>query len=274
MKTKIVTLSILIMILFISAKTEKKPIFTLDKFEASFSKISDKLYFSKHEVTNIQYITFLDELSKSNELEKYKISQIDTAQWITKEGYDNPYATLYHRHPAYSNYPVVNITYEGALLFCEWLTNKYNSYDKRKFKKVIFRLPTQTEWENAARGGLKENSYPWGGFYLEDYKGIKQCNYLVLGDQSISFNEEKEEFEIVNMGQTSHITMPVNSFKGNGFGLFNMSGNVAEMTQDKGISRGGSFLSPGYDVRVESTKKYNKQSKDIGFRVCIEIIEL
>lgn len=273
MKAIIGFICTLTMILLISAKSDKIPVFTLNKFEETFSKINDKFYMSKYEVTNLQYLTFIEELKKNNEIEKYNIAQIDTSQWNTVQ-YE-PYASLYHRHPAYSNYPVVNISYEGALLFCEWLTNKYNTYSKKKFKKVLFRLPTKEEWENAAHGGLKQNDYPWGGYLLNDWKGQDLCSYMKIRESAISYNREKDDFEIINMGQASiSFLCEVDYYKENGYGIFNISGNAAEMTQEKGIARGGSYLCPGYDVRIESTLKYDKPSTEIGFRICMDIIEI
>ena len=50
-------------------------------------------------------------------------------------------------------------------------------------------------------------------------------------------------------------------------GLFNMCGNVAEMVYENGIAYGGSFLDPGYDIRIDSEKLYDAPSPLIGFRV-------
>lgn len=65
----------------------------------------------------------------------------------------------------------------------------------------------------------------------------------------------------------------VKSYKKNDFGLYNMSGNVSEMLQDKGVAAGGSFRDPGYDIRIQSRKKYDHLAFDIGFRVLMEVLE-
>jgi len=56
-------------------------------------------------------------------------------------------------------------------------------------------------------------------------------------------------------------------------GLYNMSGNVAEMIQEKGIACGGGWRSCGYDVQITSTEKYDHSDVDLGFRYFIEIVE-
>jgi hypothetical protein len=53
-----------------------------------------------------------------------------------------------------------------------------------------------------------------------------------------------------------------------------MSGNVAEMLNEKGIAKGGSYNSPGYDVRIESKMNYNDASPEVGFRVFMEVINI
>ncbi len=276
MKTKITVLALLLSIFFISAKKGNPPVFTLKNFDKTLSKISDKFYMSKYEVANFQYMAFLNDLKKQGDMGKYKIALLDTQRWITNDIANKPFATYYHTHPAYANYPVVNVSYDGAVLFCKWLTDKYNAYDKRKFKKVLFRLPTQAEWKNAASGGLKENAYSWGGYWMTDYKGRDQCNYLHVGDANIHYNDSTKSFEVMREFykiQESDITCPVNSYSPNGYGLYNMSGNAAEMVSEKGIACGGSYRDPGYDVQVNSKKKYTHPENDIGFRVCMDVIE-
>jgi len=280
MKARLYLLIPAVIVIFCSAKSVIE-VFTLNKFEESFSKISDKFYMSKYEVTNLQYMTFIADIKLKGNTEKIKMAEIDSLQWRDKLAYNEPYVELYHRHPAYNNYPVVNVSYEGASLFCEWLTGKYNSFEKRKFKKINFRLPSKDEWENAAHGGLKENDYPWGSFSLQDYKGRVMCNYNAMGDVCIHYDSETKKYVVLNhiprpvgsLSDNGTITMPVASYFPNGLGMYNISGNVSEMVSEKGIARGGSYKSPGYDVRIESTEKYTQPQTNIGFRICMDIIE-
>ena len=70
-------------------------------------------------------------------------------------------ANMYHWHPAYADYPIVNIKHSSAKKYCEWLTQQYNQQSKRKYSKVTFRLPTKKEWEHAARAGDKNVKTPF-----------------------------------------------------------------------------------------------------------------
>jgi formylglycine-generating enzyme required for sulfatase activity len=258
----------------------QKPVLVLKDFEKSITKTDDKLFMSKYEVTNLQYLAFLESLKDEGKNEIFGKANIDSMRWQDKAAYNTPYIDLYHRHPAYYSYPVVNISCEGAVLFCEWLTGIYNAYEKRKYKKVVFRLPSKEEWIYAARGGLSNNKYPWAGFYLTDYKGNAMCNYRSIGDEWIHHDLENQTLVILEhsgnpdrSSASGDITAPVTLYKPNGYGLYNMSGNASEMISEKGIAMGGSYKSPGYDVRIESSETYSHPNTHIGFRFCMEVLE-
>lgn len=242
-----------------------------------FAKISDDLYFSKYEVSNADYKDFLIYLKKSDQIEKYNNSLPDTILW----GKNNkPYSVYYFSYPAYCNYPVVAIKYENAKEYCQWLTKIYSSNNNRKFKKVLFRLPTEKEWSFAANGGDTNKIYTWCSPYLINSKKGYMCNFLRVGDNQISYDHSSQTFIVIDgAGHHSFLTdkavipAPVNSFSPNQFGLYNMCGNVAEMMEQVGIARGGSFNDPGYDVRIASEKRYTMPSIEIGFRVVMEVSE-
>ncbi len=276
-----ILLLILLCIIFINSKKEGNNEFNLKHFEKSLSKIEDNLYASKFEVSNIQYRLFLNELKKNNKIKEYNIAKIDTNKW--KICHHEPYVQYYHSHPAYNDYPVVNISYEGANLFCEWLTEKYNSYSKRKFNKVKFRLPTGQEWLKAARGGLETAIYPWGSSYLINIKGDALCNYRQVGDENLHRDKSTGEIIVLKYiniisirSDLADITAPVKWYSSNGYGLYNMSGNVAEMIIEKGRTKGGSWNSVGNDVKIDAEDEYEGfevGSPYIGFRYFMEIIE-
>lgn len=247
--------------------------------EQNLAKISDDLYASKCEVSNGEYQLFLSELKNEDPLQagKYKV---DSTKWLSGGAYQQPMANYYHLHPAYKNYPVVCVSYEAALAYCDWLSNKYNSESKRKFSKVKFYLPSEEEWTMVANGGNKNKMYPWAAFYLRNNKGEFLCNFKHVGDQFISYNAEKKEYFIIpearvgSLNDGAMYTSPVKSFpEVEPYGLYNVSGNVAEMVNEKGIAKGGSYNSTGYDVRISSRMTYTESSPEIGFRVFMKVLE-
>jgi formylglycine-generating enzyme required for sulfatase activity len=238
------------------------------QIDRSLAKINNLLYASKFEVSNKNYREFLQALIKQNRMAELSISRIDTLKWNDNiSSYsNNPYVDYYHKHPAYNDYPVVNVSYEAAQLYCEWLTKMYNTSPKRKFKKVLFRLPSENEWETAARGGDSLSKYPWKGEFLRTKKGLYFCNFARYKNESSSMERKSNNSE--------DITAPVNAYYPNNFGLFNVSGNVAEMLSDKQIVKGGSWQSFSEYLTIKSKQSNDGNPKPtVGFRIFVDIVE-
>jgi formylglycine-generating enzyme required for sulfatase activity len=175
------------------------------------------------------------------------------------------YTSYYHSHPAYRHYPVVNISYEGAQLFCEWLTEKYNSSSSRKFNKVVFQLPTEEQWEKAASGGNQTVIYPWSSNELKDKKGNFFANFSHSSNNNKGVLDETNNPDIIN---------PVKSNKKNKYGIYNMGGNVAEMLVRKGTTKGGSWADEAEKLKIKNTETLNENmlpSPKIGFRIFMKI---
>lgn len=102
------------------------------------------------------------------------------------------------------NHPVVHICYNDAVAYCKWAGK---------------RLPTEAEWEYAARGGLSNNVYPWGNEHIED--GLPKANSW--NGHFPNSNTQKDGFRA---------TAPVKSYPPNAYGLYDMAGNVWEWTND------------------------------------------
>src|ERR1022692_504433 len=167
---------IVVGLILINAKSPTKPI-TAALIEKSVARIADNFYAGKYEVSNNLYRQFLNDLRVNKREYDLKICQIDSMNWTrVNNGSVEVYVTLYHAHPAYYEYPVVNISYDAAVLFCVWLTDKYNSFPKRKFNKVRFRLPTEDEWMMAARGGHPNYIYA-NGDSVRNKKGLLMYNF-------------------------------------------------------------------------------------------------
>ena len=118
--------------------------------EKSLVKISDNVYLSKYDVSNEMFMQFLSDLKNNGKTDLYATCYPDTLKWRNKYAYCEPYVELYHAHPAYFKYPVVNIDKKSAEEFCKWLTDKYNGTKKRKYQNIEFRLPTEAEWKTFA----------------------------------------------------------------------------------------------------------------------------
>jgi len=272
-----------------SAKTAKKVLENFCAYVPSGSTLIENdtvsvqgFYISEGEITNFQYQEFLSDLKKRGETEKLKIAQIDTNNWNTELKWENnKYADYYHKHPAYRDYPVVNVSKEGAQLYCEWLTEKYDSLSGGELT-LKFRIPTHTEWLRAARGNLVLSSYAWGGPYLRNTKGQILANFLQSGSECITRNQETGKLEVTTekVGYVfdpsmdgADVTAPSKSYWPNDFGIYNMNGNVSEMISDKKLVVGGDWRSPGYDIRNESARAYKGSSVTVGFRIVASYVE-
>ncbi len=146
----------------------------------------------------------------------------DTLVWISDftYSYNEPMANMYFYHPSFDQYPVVGVTWKQANAFSIWRTQYLNQFLAGRGQGFVqnFRLPLESEWEYAARGGIPLSMYPWGGPYTRNLQGCFLANFKPLRG-----NYTDDGFLY---------TSPVGSFEPNDFGLYDMSGNVAEWTQN------------------------------------------
>ncbi|MCU0328235.1 MAG: SUMF1/EgtB/PvdO family nonheme iron enzyme [Chitinophagales bacterium] len=176
----------------------------------------------------------------------------DTMVWVRDftYSYNEPMTRQYFSHPAYDDYPVVGVTWDQANAFAHWRTDYLNNYRKSKKKSglEIFRLPTEGEWEYAARGGKKSSPYPWGGPYTRNQKGCILANFKPTRGNY----QEDGGFH----------TVRVDSYFPNDFGLYNMAGNVAEWTSTQYYENSGTFthdMNP--DMRYDHSTLDNETMK-------------
>ena len=255
---------------FKTLKPKKEIELSAKLIESMLSEISgdNSFLISRYEVSNQLYNLFL----KSASNQKYAS---DNSLWITEMDYPAVIENDYTTYPNYSNYPVVNITKEGAEVFCNWLTEEYNKFPKRKYQNYEFRLPSAKEWELAARGGLKASPYPWGGPYIRNAKGCMLCNYrpakdrwiLDIGNTYLVSGISESELRDAAALDGLLITGAVNSYHPNNYGVYCMSGNVAEMIADSSTTKGGSWCSTNpYYLQITSSEPYKGASPYVGFR--------
>lgn len=151
--------------------------------------------------------------------------------------YNDPMAQTYFWHPGYDDYPVVGVSWNQAQAFCWWRTGFLNaSYATQGDPEVNpFRLPTEAEWEYAARGGRRFSQYPWGGPYTRNSHGCFLCNFKPLRGNYI------EDGGFYPVKATAYFP--------NDYGLYNMAGNVAEWTSsayDESIYTYEDDMNPDY----------------------------
>lgn len=148
----------------------------------------------------------------------------DTTVWVKDfdYAYNEPLFKQYFWHKAYADYPVVGVTWDQARAYANFKTKLKRDYNRSKGlpMPMAFRLPTEAEWEYAARGGMENATYPWGGPYLSDDRGCYLANFK---PKRGSYIEDEEK-------GTYLYTAPVKSFDKNGYGLYDMAGNVSEWT--------------------------------------------
>ena len=158
----------------------------------------------------------------------------DTLVWVRDfaYSYNEPMARNYYSHPAYDDYPVVGVDWHQANAFAYWRTqlwNKYNAGEKGVYQTEDYRLPSEHEWEYAARGGRDMAPYPWGGYYVRNAKGCLLANFKPGRG---NYPEDGGFY-----------TVKVDAYFPNDYGLYNMAGNVSEWTNSAYYENAYSFLS-------------------------------
>ncbi|MCR9171152.1 MAG: formylglycine-generating enzyme family protein [bacterium] len=233
-------------------------------------------YMQVNEVSNEQYRTFLNDLLIQGREDEYIKAYPHEHQWVDElSGATDAMFRLYFTHPAYSNYPVVNVTREGAEMYCKWLTlettqSKYVD-DANSLNDV--RLPQRLEWAYAASNGDSKYMYPWGGNFTKNSSGAYLAN----------FNPDTSNYS----ADGGFYTTPTGTYYPNQFGLYNMSGNVAEMVygptdftsksdlisiQKEPGTAGGGWLDDEDALKIEGDDPYKGRTEghpNIGFRVVI-----
>lgn len=252
-------------------------------------KVDNNLFMDETEISNINYREYLYwvKMIYGNESKNYVTALPDTTVWRTEKGYNEPYVQVYFRHPAYNDYPVIGISYEQALNYAKWRSDRvfeqvllqkekityvkqtvdnYFSIEKYYNGKIQgvqpdytipfpkYRLPTKTEWETAAKGSTNDNY----GVNIEN-RNVKKAQKKAWKLFNVDYGSEQEY----------SITASVNSFLENDFGIYNMIGNVGEMVAEQGIAKGGSWQHSLVESKIYNDLTYEKPARWLGFRnVC------
>ncbi len=192
----------------------------------------------------------------------------DTLAWVHDFTYsfNEPMTNNYFWHPAYDDYPVVGVSWKQCRAFCVWRTQYLNNYLVSIGHASVndFRLPTESEWEYGARGGLDLSPYPWGGPYIRNARGCFLGNFKPMRGSYID--------------DGGFHTVHIFSYSPNEWGFYNMAGNAAEWTSNAYEEAAYDFahdLNPDYTYEPGEDEKYQSVRqrkvirggswKDVGF---------
>jgi gliding motility-associated lipoprotein GldK len=175
----------------------------------------------------------------------------DTLVWIYEYTYsDNEHMTRnYFSHPQFNHYPVVGVSWVQCQAFCHWRSQLRNSWllSNGYSPESDFSLPTESQWEWAARGGLQGNPYPWGGPYTTTATGCFLANFK---PQRGNFAADGSLYPSVAA-----------YYHPNDYGLYDMSGNVAEWCLDDYNPSASAFVSDINPVYKYSANSNTKKAK-------------
>jgi formylglycine-generating enzyme len=241
-------------------------------------RMNQAYYLAAHEVTVGQFNEFV----KATD---YKTEAEFTTPGNGGGGYNESTKKLSRRNPIYqwrnvgweqaSDHPVVNVTWNDATRFCEWLSKKENR---------LYRLPTEAEWEYACRAGASTQF--WNGPNADELTTIG----------NVADIEAQTKFgwkDVVHTSDGFPFTAPVGSFEPSKFGLYDTTGNVWEWCSDKyaayssqattdplgpeagdsRVARGGGWKCSGEYCRSARRLSFQPSERncDLGFRVAMTV---
>lgn len=268
--------------------------------------LRDNLFIDKTEITNSEWLEYMYWIDKHQPKNHFAVLP-DTTLWRHPLAYSEPYVEYYLRHPAYRDYPVIGVSYEQAVAYCKWRSDRVNEFIYIREHKIKdwnadsiyphpevmrFRLPAKEEWEYAAAAGLEQDRYPFGYESLLDKNNVPVSNVL---EYSNLYNKTQRQSYRHAGGYYDNysyeLVAPVHAFTPNKYGIYNMTGNVSEMIADslfKGLNYstsldGSTFRNkPGDYIRTDSipyscdnrfTFRYKEPKVWLGFRCVCDVMK-
>ncbi|CAN5333187.1 hypothetical protein BH09BAC1_BH09BAC1_08050 [soil metagenome] len=256
---KIFTMVLLCVLLSWGAMAKKDGTINIKSLDITLVAVPQGLYMSQ-EITNGQYLAFLQDLIKQGRVVEAARLLPDSTQWQKEIAYCEPMVSHYFRHPAYADFPLVAITLEGANAFCAWLTEIVKKDGKLNLPNALCALPTENEWLIAS-APFYDNPYPWYGPYAYNEKGEVLCNVKISRIDADVFRQYQ------GIGSVALTTGP-ESYYPNKYGLYNMIGNVAELTSE-GYIKGGGWSNTIDECAVTKRQDFTLPNANVGFRVVL-----
>ena len=307
-----------IMARFLESAPEEIPYFpsklNIKSLDDGMRQVYQTIYAFDAEVTNEQYNLFLNYLKDHSMMELYEKFKFDYSEYSEPtlslmKGYSSNHIPT-KKNKGFSTYPAVNLSYEAAVAYCDWLTEQYNRSTEHKFKKVKFRLPSLNEWQLAAAAiknptSLNPNEqkvevritppgkefdknhekrmvslsdpdilYPWFRYYGLRNSPINSRG-CYLGNFKVSDQITCPGIQKVGLGAADGFfaMSATKAYFPNDIGLYDVVGNVAEMIQEKGKACGGSWNHVPEESTIKSINSYTKPDAAVGFRIFMEVIE-
>ena len=237
--------------MFVKTYVDGQPIKEEDNFiyryeELDVRALSNTNKLDEESIDNMNASTYRDNYVIDREVKIYP----STLDYQSDYAYANNEtdATFNYEHVAHDDYPVVGITWEQANAFCHWRTHIMNSFLRSQNEPLLpdFRLPTETEWEYAARGGLGMSPYPWGGPYTRNMKGCFLANFKPLRGNYTADGGLK--------------AIKVRQYNPNNYGLYDMAGNVSEWTSTVFDETSSSY---SHDMNSDNSYLSEESDKDV-----------
>ncbi len=208
-----------------------------------------RVYYARHEVTNGEYRVFLDAMAREDSA-VWKTWRYDSTGWTAKPGEANhALERVYHTHPAYADYPIVNITADAAGRYCRWLNASAPS-------KLLYRLPTLAE----QRGLLARLD-------TVSLQPVREGGQWRASFANLTYSPDGTDYPDID---GASYTAPVRAFRQNRQRATSVLGNVSEFNGAGSRTGGGWNESPAEAKRVIPAEG---SGPGIGFRVFVEVVE-
>jgi hypothetical protein len=243
-------------------------------------------------ITNLEYKTFLADLLAQNRDEDYLKCQVLNENW-SKQGYPT-LANTYFQDKTFNDFPVVNVSYEAAKLFCKWLEDETTTYiiqNNLKLKPLQIRLPYDEEWVFAAREGYAKIAFEKGyNTIYDEAVGLVNRSFTNRVELVKKYAErvdtlysyfatnrydwsEKEITDFFNTGLDYYKTTPTDTIYIDRMKVLGKFGHVSEMVPQKNTTKlwltGLSWKSKEEYKKLESEFKANTCSPFVGFRIIV-----